>query len=147
MSFRLSSIYKSLTRHLMDTIEDVKSAGIATPAYYAWDSHGDDTEIDAVDLMGLAGWTFEENGGLWKIHVGITVSTINDQNLFREIDIIDAIHDRWGEGAIVPMLDPDTGDEYTQLVVNHFEMLPAGNSEKRNYRPIGLELLRTSNDG
>jgi hypothetical protein len=54
------------------------------------------------------------------------------------------IHELWGEECVVPMRD-DQGDEYTQLVVGEFEILAAGQSEKRNYRPIGLTLLRTAN--
>lgn len=142
MSFRVSNIYKSLVRHLVDTIEHARPVSPSL-RYYSWDSRGEENELEAVDLVGLAGWTFKENRGLWQIHCGITLSTINDENLLREAEIIDAIHDRWGEESPVAMRD-DTGAEYTQLIVKDFEMLPAGTSEKRNYRPLGLELLRTS---
>lgn len=145
MIFRVSNIYKSLVRHLVDTIDVIKANNVSPGLdYYAWDMRDDKAELGGRDLIGLAGWTFRENRGLWVVHAGITISTINDENLFREAAIIDAIHDMWGEEMPVPMRD-DNGDEYTQLVVKEFEMMPAGTSEKRNYRPIGLELLRTSN--
>lgn len=145
MPFSISAIYKSLVRHVLDTVEDVRDQGIAELEYWAWDSRGDENEPEAKDLIGIAGWTFTENGGLWVIHAGITISTINDENLFREAEIIDAIHNRFGEECLIPMRDPQTGQEYTQLVVKGFEMLPSGNSSKRNYRPIGLQLRRTDN--
>jgi len=145
MSFRISNVGKSLMRHLMDTIDAVKAADVSPGLeYYAWDSRSDEAELSEVDLIGLAGWTFKENRGLWDVYAGITISTINDENLFREMAIIDAVHDMFGDDCVIPMRD-DNGDEYTQLVVHEFEMLPAGNSEKRNYRPIGLQLKRTSN--
>lgn len=148
MAFQISGVYKSLVRHLMDTIDVIKSGGASSDlSYFAFDSRGEAAELEATDLIGLAGWSFNENGGLWEIHAGFTISTINDENLFREIAIVDAIHDAFGEDCVIPMRDPTTGQEYTQLVVTEFEMMPAGQSEKRNYRPIGLTLRRTSNDG
>lgn len=145
MTFKVSNIYKSLVRHLVDTIAEVnKSVQPATAQYFAWDTGDDVAELPTVDLIGLAGWTFSENRGLWEIHCGITISTMNDENLLREIDIVDVIHNMWGEEYMIPMRD-DTGTEVTQLVVKEFDLLPAGRSEKRNYRPIGLTLRRTQN--
>lgn len=144
MAFKISNIYKSIVKHLVDTIAEAVGEDISDDlAYYPWDSHGDEAELPPSDLIGLAGWSFQENKGLWEIHCGITISTLNDENLFREVALVDAIHDRFGEECSIPMRD-DTGAEYTQLVVKEFEMLPAGQSEKRNYRPIGLTLRRTS---
>lgn len=144
MSLRISNIYKSLVRHLVDTIQIIESKGISTNiAYYDWDSRGDESELPVKDLIGLSGWTFREDRGLWVIHAGITISTINDDNLIREIALVDEIHEMWGEQCVIPLRD-NTGAECTQLVVDEFEMLPSGQSEKRNYRPIGLALMRTN---
>jgi hypothetical protein len=124
-SFKVSNIYKSIVRHLVDTIDVVKLSGVSSQLeYYAWDSRGDEAELEAKDLIGLAGWTFKENGGLWQVYAGI---------------------DAFCEECKIPMRN-DAGAEYTQLVVKEFAMLASGQSEKRNFRPIGLELLRTSND-
>lgn len=144
--FDLESLYKSLIRHVQATITAVKAEGISTNlAYYAWDSRGEVSEADHTDLIGLAGWSFKENGGLWEVRSGLTLSTYNDVNLFREIKIMNVIHNFWGEGAKVPMVDKDTGVEFTQMVVSDFDMLPGGGgAEQRNYRPVGIELLRTS---
>lgn len=144
-SFKISNIGKSLMRHVMDTVDHIRENSIAPSLeYYAWDSRGDEAELEPADLIGLAGWTFKENQGLWEIHCGLTLSTLNDENLFREMAIIDSIHDFFGEDCKIPMRGDD-GEEYTQLVVTEFEMLPAGHSEKRNYRPIGVTLRRTEN--
>ena len=144
--FDLESLYKSLIRHVQTTIKAVKAAGISTTLeYYAWDSRGEVQEAATADLIGLAGWSFKENGGLWEIRTGLTLSTYNDVNLFREVKILNIIHDLWGEQNPVPMVDKDTGVEFTQLVVVDFDMLPGGGSaEQRNYRPIGVDMLRTS---
>lgn len=148
MAFQISAVYKSLIRHLMDCIDTIKDKGISPNlTYYAFDSRGEKAELEPDDLIGLAGWSFEENGGLWIVRCGIHISTINDENLFREVAFMDEIHDFFGEDLTVPMRDPETGEEYTQLVVKAFEVMPASFSEKRNYRPIGIELRRTSNNG
>lgn len=148
MSFKISFIYKSVIRHLMDAVDDMRANGVSVDlTYFAFDTRGEKAEMEDTDLLGLAGWSFDENRGLWLIRCGINISTINDENLFREMEIIDALHDYFGETNTIPMRDGDTGEEFTQLVVSHFEMMPPLQSEKRNYRPIGLELLRTSNDG
>lgn len=143
MAFKISNIYKSLVRHAVDTIESIKDQGVSPlMQYHSWDARGEENELPSVDLIGLAGWTFREDGGLWVINCGVTVSTINDDNLFREALILDIIHDFWGEAITIPLRD-DNGNEYTQLRVEDFEIMPAGQSEKRNYRPVGLGLQRT----
>jgi hypothetical protein len=144
--FDLESLYKSLVRKVQEVITEINTAGISTNLqYYSWDSRGEEQELPDTDLLGLAGWAFRENGGLWEVRAGLTLSTMNDQHLFREIEMIDIIHANWGEGSQIPMVDKDTGQEFTVMVVVDFDMMPAGNSEKRNYRPIGIELLRTDN--
>ena len=143
--FRISDVYKSVVRHVMDCVEDMRARGISADiAYYAFDSRGDRAELETTDLLGVAGWTFDENRGLWTVRCGINISTINDENLFREIEIVDALHEWFGEDCSIPMRDGDSGEELTNLVVRNFEMLPPLQSEKRNYRPIGLELLRAA---
>lgn len=142
--FRLSLLQKSLVRHLVDTLETIKSRGICSDiGFHAWESRGDEDELPNIDLIGPSGWTFREDRGLWVINFGITVSTVNDENLMREAEIGDVIYEMWGEHEVVPLRN-DIGDQISELVVSEFEMLVAGQSEKRNYRPFGLALLRTN---
>lgn len=143
--FKISNVGRSLMRAVVDVIDDCIASGVSPNlTYYAWDSRGDEAELPTEDLIGLSGWTFKENNGLWDVFMGITLSTYADENLFREMQIIDMIHDRLGERQTVPLFDDD-GNEYTQLGVFDFEMMPAGHSEKRNFRPIAMELKRTAN--
>jgi len=144
VNFDLESLYKSLVRHVQDTITEIKNQGISTDIrYYSWDSRGEEQELPAVDLLGLSGWSFRENGGLWEVRSGLTLSTLNDENLFRELQILNVVHDMWGESCKVKMLNKTTAEQFSEMVVSDFDVLPAGNAEKRNYRPIGIELLRT----
>lgn len=147
MAFDLESLYKSLIHAVMDVVDDCRQSGVSPDIqYHAWDSRSEVAEPPQVDLIGLDGWTFRENHGLWIVYAGITISTFNDGNLFREIQIVDKVHNHFGTGATIPMLDKSTGAQYTQLAVTEFEIMPLANAEKRNYRPIGLELKRTEGE-
>ncbi len=129
MNFDLESLYKSLVRYTQRGVKSILQAGFSTDlAYYSWDSRGEVAELDRRDLIGLAGWSFRENGGLWEVRSGLTLSTYNDENLLREIKMLNILHDMWGEGSKVPMVDKNTGIEFTELVVSDFDMMPAGNS-------------------
>ena len=142
--FRLSDVHKSLVRHLVDTIDVVKAQNISPELdFHMWESRGDEDELPHKDLIGPSGWTFTEDRGLWTIHFGITISTVNDANLMREMEIADVIYDLWSENEVVPLRNSQ-GEQISELVVNEFELLVAGQSEKRNYRPIGLGLMRTN---
>lgn len=142
--YNLSSIYKSLIIQVNKVITDAISNGQSSNLkYYAWDSRGETVELPSVDLLGLSNWTFRENHGLWEIRAGLTLSTYNDKNLFRQIDIVDTIHNYFGEETQVPLIDATTGEVFSNLVVSDFDMMPTGQSERRNYLPVGIELLRT----
>ncbi len=143
--YNLTSLYKSLILQVQKVIVDAHAADLTTDMiYYAWDSRGETGELPNKDLIGLSNWTFRENGGLWEIRAALTLSTYDDENLFRQMEILDVIHNYFGEEVQVPMVDKDTGEQYTNLVVSDFDMLPTGQSERRNYLPIGIELLRTA---
>lgn len=143
--FDIEALYKSLLRHVHDIMDEAKALGLSsTLDYYAWDSRGDVSETENRDLIGLAGWSFKENGGRWLVHAGVVLSTYNDENLFREIAILNFIHDKLGEQSKIPMRDKETGDKVDELYVAEFEIMPAGQSELRNYRTVALELLRTA---
>lgn len=149
--FSIEILYKSAIAAIQDIRQYLLDEGISTDMeYYAWDSRGQTTELPNVDLIGIVGWTFEENDGLPVVQIGILVSTTLDQNLFKEIKIMDAIRNHFvgpnGDYKTVPLLDPDTGVELAQMQVSDFEIMAAGRSETRTTRSVGLELIRNSGD-
>lgn len=149
MNYTLTSVYKSLIAEIQDIIRDVKARGISeTLDYHAWDSRGDITELPDVDLIGLVDWTYAENGGLSTVATGIMLSTRNDQNLFKEVAILDVIREHCttepGKFKSWKIYD-DSGEHYTWFQVSDFEVLPSGRSEVRNTRHIGIELMKAAN--
>ena len=149
MAYSLNSLYKSLIVEIQRIIDECLTAGISEDLqYHSWDSRGDITELPDTDLIGLVDWTYAENGGLATITSGLLLSTRNDENLFKEVGILDIIRNHCVEspGKLKSwrILD-ENGDEYTQFQVSDFEVLPAGRSELRNTRHVGIELMKTAN--
>lgn len=141
----LTPIYKSLVRHVTDLIDDLNASGDYGIQYHAWETRGEEDSLPKTTLMGLDGFQFEENTGLWVIRCSITVSSYQDATLFKEFEVLDGIFDWFGEKKKVPLRDMDTGDEESQLVVTAFEVAPMAQTLLRNYRTVPIELKRTSN--
>lgn len=143
MSKLMSTLYKSLVRSVTDLIDEVKTTtGDAGIEYWSWESRADENDMPTQTLIGLDGYTFRENFGLWEVRCGITISSYNDTNLHNEAEILDVVHDLFGEHKTIQLRHPDTGDVYSQMVVTDFEIMPMGQSELRNYRMVALELKR-----
>jgi hypothetical protein len=151
MAYSLTSIYKSLIAEVQEIINETVSSNISSDlAYHAWDSHGDITELPDRDLIGLVDWTYAENGGLSTVATGLLLSTRNDINLFKEVQILDVIRrhcidtEQNGQFKSWKIYD-DNGEHYTWFKVSDFEVLPSGRSEIRNSRHVGIELMKAAN--
>jgi hypothetical protein len=151
MSYSLSSVYKSLIAEIQEIINEVRSRGISDDLeYHAFDSRGDVTELPDRDLIGLVDWTYAENSGLSTVASGLLLSTRNDQNLFKEVAILDVIRDHCVEKPGVMKswkVFDDNGEHYGWFQVSDFEVLPSGRSEVRNTRHVGIELMKAANFG
>ena len=140
-----STLYKSVLRSVNDLVKDIQST---TPSQadiqvWSWENRVDEDKMPRVPLIGLNGLHLHENGGLLIISFGITLSTVDDANLHDEADVIDVIHKHFGEHKKVLLRDPDTGDVFNELVSVDCEVMPMGQTQMRNYRPIGIEVRRT----
>lgn len=140
----ITPAYKSIVRATVDMIEELNvSQRWGEIAYHNWESRGDENELPRATLIGIDGFGFNENEGRWMIRYAMGISSFRDFNLVKEIEMIDAVHAYFGQGKKVKLLDMDTGDVVNELVVSDFDVLPMAQSQLRNYRTIGLELLRT----
>lgn len=139
----ISRIMKSLIRH----ITDMADGSLHPMTYHAWEARGEEDKLPKSTLIGLDGFNFDENTGLWVVRCAITISTYQDVNLFTEMDLLDLIFEWFSEGKRVPLRDLDSGEEDNQLVVTRFEIAPMAQTQIRNYRTVSIELKRTANDG
>lgn len=140
----ISSIYKSIQRHTLDVVEEIKqSLAHQNISYWSWESRADENELPKETLLGIGDFQFEENRGLWVVRYSLGLSTWNDMHLHGEMEMLDIIHARTGERAKVPLLDSASGGVISEMVVSAWQLAPMAQSEIRNYRTISIELLRT----
>jgi hypothetical protein len=144
MSSPIPAVYKSIIRATSDMIDALNATGLYSPIqYHNWESRGEESELPRDTLIGVDGFSFDENNGLWIIRYSLAVSSYRDINLLNEIELIGDIHDRLGQNEKVDLYDLSDGEVNSELVVTTFKMLPMAQSEIRNYRTIGIELNRT----
>lgn len=146
--FDLPTVYASLISKTQEIIENIKTAGISPDiSYMAWDARQEVNELPNSDLIGVVDWTFAENDDhLPDIEFAILVSTSKDANLFREVEILNEIrkvcvHPSKPEYLVWTVRDIDN-EPFAQLQVTDFNVLPAGQSEARSVRQIGISLKR-----
>lgn len=139
-----STLYKSVLRAAGDLVKDIQNSVDPEALYWDWENRNDEDKMPRQTLVGVNGFHFHENRGLWLINFGLTLSTIDDDNLMREAEIIDMVHSRFGEHQKISMLDPGDGTVISELVSTDFETMPMPPTQLRNYRTIGVELKRTS---
>lgn len=138
-----STIYKSVVRAVNDLIKEIKSTTGQDFRYWDWESRLDEDKMPRECLIGVNGFSFDENLGLWLVRFGITISTVDDANLLLEAEIIDVIHERFGEKQKIALRDPENAEVINELASVAFEVLPMGQTQMRNYRSVGIEVLRT----
>lgn len=149
--FSLESLYVSAIYAIEQIMDEMKVKGLSKDiAYYSWDSRGQETELPNTDLIGLMGWTYDENDGLPTAELGILISLVLDENQFREVAALDIIRNKFVDGpadyATIPLIDADTGVEYSRMQVAAFEIMPAGRSEQRSTRNVAIQLMKTQID-
>lgn len=139
-----STLYKSVVRAVGDLIKDIQSTmPDQAIEYWSWENRADEDQLPRVPLLGVNGFNLHENLGLWIVRFGITLSTVDDANLLLEADLIDMIHDRFGEHKKISLRDPIDASVISELVSVNFEVLPMGQTQVRNYRSVGIEVRRT----
>lgn len=140
-----STVYKSVVRAANDLVKDIKATMPDQDAlrYWSWESRMDEDKMPNVPLIGINGFSLEENAGLWVIRFGLTISTVDDANLLVEADMLDIIHQHFGEKKKIFLRDPDEGAAINELVSVDFHIMPMGQTQVRNYRSVGIEFKRT----
>lgn len=142
MSSPIPAIYKSIVRATSLLINDMNAANVGPVAYHNWEERGEEKDLPEISLLGVEGFSFDENKGFWVVRYGLALSSYNDVNLSREIELVGMIHDRFKESSQIELIDLATLTTDNILHVSDFKVMPMGQSELRNYRSIGIELLR-----
>lgn len=143
----VAPVYKSIVRWIGDTVEELEETGGFPPMQYQdWESRGDENKLPMTTLVGMDGFSFDENDGLWIVRFAVAVSSFRDAGLLNEIELISALHRRMGQGSKVPLREMELGEQINELLVSDWELAPMAQSSLRNYRTIGMTVLRTGTD-
>lgn len=140
----IAPVYKSLIRWIADIVDELGASGQFTPLkYHDWESRADEDKLPQTTLIGLDGFSFDENWDLWTIRFAIGVSSYRDAGQMNEIELIGALYQRMSRGSKVPLREMVAGSQVNELVVSDWELMPMAQSNLRNYRTIGMTVLRT----
>lgn len=148
--FDLPTVYANLVGVVTKIIEQAHNDGISPDLeYISWDARQDVNELPNHDLIGVADWTYDEGDDhLPEIEMAIILSVVRDQHLFREVELLELIRKkciidsgRLPEYRVWTVYDDDN-QPFAQLQVTSFSVLPAGESEARTVRSVGISLKR-----
>lgn len=145
--FDLETVYASIVSEIQKIIQICLDKGISDNLkYFPWDSRQEINELPQTDLIGLADWDYDENDHMPEIGFVILISVLNDKNLHREVKIMDVVRDRCVHPVRPEYLTWTIKDEnlepFSQFTITSFNVLPAGESEARTVRQIGIEMKR-----
>lgn len=140
----ITPIYKSIVRWTTDLIAELNATGqFPQLQYHDWENRSDENRLPVTTLLGLDGFAFDENLGLWVIRCGLALSSHRDENLHNESELVGEIHRRTGIGSKVPLREMIAGEQVNELKVVDWQLMPMAQSLLRNYRTIGMEIHRT----
>ncbi|MDH7796430.1 MULTISPECIES: hypothetical protein [unclassified Beijerinckia] len=122
----------SLIRAVMDAVSGLQNPTGNPLEYIDWDGHTDFQKLPASDLIGISGFGMTENGGLYDIVFGISVSTINDPNMFRTTDFVDVLLKRLKGGMQFDLLDANADKIGVATMVEGTSAMPVVRAEVRN---------------
>lgn len=82
--------------------------GIVNPSFANLDAHAEISELPEGDIIGMMGFALHYSGKLITVHLGVFVSTFNDADLIRHIEIMDIVSDALAPEKQVPVFNVDT---------------------------------------
>jgi hypothetical protein len=134
----MKNIYASLTSFTQDFI-----AGRPHPATFVdFDNHAEEVTLPDGDLIGLRGLSVDTSGTTMTIMVMFCVSTVDDTNLFRHRDIVDALFTKLLPTKSLSFLDADNGVALGYLkVADGTQVLPIAKATTRSIQQIAVSLL------
>jgi hypothetical protein len=137
----LKNVRSSLLRFCSDFAEQ-----FADTQAVDFDTYEDESQTPETDLVGISALSIDTDTGLAGCRVMFGVSTVNDTNLFRLYEVMDALFDQFLGGCWLPLIDADTGEQVGRLVVQDgSRLLPVGGGSSRpiQYVMVSMQATKT----
>jgi hypothetical protein len=115
----------------------------ASPALgvFKWDAAADHAALPENDLIGPFKYIAQNMGGMLVVSTQIVVSTVNDTNLFRMDEIVNAAFKMFAPGKRINLIDAATGTPFGFLISSdETTALPIERAGSRPVKSIAIEL-------
>lgn len=106
-----------------------------------FDAHADEGTLAPVDYIGISSFSCASHGGLQTVQVLIGIALLNDENLFKTINLIGQIYEQLQPGKRIRVFDADTGNPKGWLTVEDgTRLMPVGGSVSRPLQYIMVSM-------
>lgn len=120
------NLYSSIIKVTQDIITSIKAEGVSnTLQFINWDATVDEKTIPQTDLIGIRHFNVWPENGILQMGVGFGVSTYEDANLFRHVQIIARVFDAMKPGKTYQLVEALTGNEVSFMHVKAGTRVPA----------------------
>jgi hypothetical protein len=132
----------SLFTFCKDFASEMKLAGVSADLQvFKFDAHVENVEFPETDLIGPSGLSLDIDDSLVTVRTAIGISTLDDMNIFRLDTLLGAMLRKLKPGAILTLLDAQTGQGYGAMkVLGQISVLPVQNDRTRSFKAVALAL-------
>ncbi len=130
--------FKTVVRMIADIIDEVKASGLSPNATFVnFEEHSTLYELPNQDVIGLGSFGMTITDMDLQFDVAFAISTVEDQHLYRHVEIANSVVRRTLPGQTHTLLDAETGAEIGALVVTGGTQVKyVERTDKRNMRLI-----------
>jgi hypothetical protein len=108
---------------------------------FKWDAAADHTSLPERDLIGPFKYIAQNTGGMLVVSAQIVVSTVNDTNLFRMDEIVNAAFKMFAPEKRINLIDAASGTPFGFLISSdETTVLPIERAGSRPVKSIAIEL-------
>lgn len=111
-----------------------------------FDAHADETTVPKTDIIGISSLSIRTDEHLVEVKGMLGLSTLDDTNLFRLMELMDVLYDRLLPTRRIQLYDAATGVANGVLILdNGTTVLPVGGSDARplQYVMVSMSSTRT----
>lgn len=137
--------FHSLVKWLKDRSQEIAAdLDIPLPHYVNLDAHGQEEELPKADVVGSQQYALVLGAHETQVFIAFTVSTWNDKDLVRLVEIADRLAERLKPGSKIPLWTHDgvqLHESSWMVVTDDVDVEPVARGTKRTFVSLSLRLL------